>query len=322
MAELEQPDLTTLTVQLLSAYVANNSVASEDLAALITTTRTALSGEPKAETPTEPEYPAAVTVRKSLASRDHILSMIDGKPYKTLKRHLTTHGLTPADYRARYNLSKDYPMVAPGYSEQRREVAQRLGLGRKANIPATDATSNGSPPVELSVTTEALQPDDTSSASSPKTRGPKVQAKPADATHSKRRNSKAAPSPAETVTAQTPPPAVATMADDAATAPEPSVEQETVRAEATIAKKPGRKTGQKSVLATPSKPRARKPATAVEASLPPANAVAPTTPEPEDKTGLKSGSSNVSRSRKTNAKAPNPKTKPARKAKTEATPTE
>lgn len=85
------------------------------------------------------EFTPAVSVRKSLASPDHILSMIDGKPYKSLKRHLSGHGLTPAEYRARYGLKSDYPMVAPGYSAQRREVAKRLGLGRKRQEPIAPA---------------------------------------------------------------------------------------------------------------------------------------------------------------------------------------
>ncbi len=131
MAETDEGDLTSLTVQLLSAYVANNPVPSNELAALIETTRKALSGEVAAPEEEAPIHTPAVTVRKSLASRDHIVSMIDGKPYRSLKRHLSSHGLTPADYRQRYNLAADYPMVAPGYSEQRREVAKRLGLGRK-----------------------------------------------------------------------------------------------------------------------------------------------------------------------------------------------
>lgn len=134
MADIEQPDLTALTVQLLSAYFANNSVPSNEIAALIETTRAALVGKAEPDAPATPEYVPAVTVRKSLASRDQIISMIDGKAYKTLKRHLAGHGLTPADYRSRYNLPADYPMVAPGYSEHRREVAKRLGLGRKANV--------------------------------------------------------------------------------------------------------------------------------------------------------------------------------------------
>lgn len=73
----------------------------------------------------------AVSVRKSLESRDYLISLIDGKPYKTLKRHLARHGLTPEEYRERYSLKPDYPMVAPSYSEARRTVAKQLGLGQK-----------------------------------------------------------------------------------------------------------------------------------------------------------------------------------------------
>ena len=81
------------------------------------------------EAPTE--YVPAVSARKSLASKDHIISRIDGKPYKTLRRHLATHGLTPEEYRERYGLKPDYPMVAESYSESRRAMAKKIGLGRK-----------------------------------------------------------------------------------------------------------------------------------------------------------------------------------------------
>lgn len=138
MSDDNTPDITTLTVQLLSAFVSNNTVPGEGLADLIRTTRAALTENPsvtsgEAQTTT---YAPAVSARKSLSSPDHILSMIDGKPYKTLKRHLATHGLSPDQYRERYNLPKSYPLVAPSYSEARRAVATRLGLGRK---PVTSA---------------------------------------------------------------------------------------------------------------------------------------------------------------------------------------
>ena len=80
---------------------------------------------------TNAEFTPAVSVRKSLASKDHIISLIDGKPYKTLRRHLSTHGLTAEQYRERYNLKADYPMVAESYSLVRREMAKKIGLGRK-----------------------------------------------------------------------------------------------------------------------------------------------------------------------------------------------
>lgn len=131
MSEADKPDLTALTVQLLSSYVANNAVPNDALADLIRTTKAALAEDGKVEAVPEATVVPAVSAKASLASKDHIVSMIDGKPYKTLKRHLSGHGLTPEDYRARFKLPADYPMVAPNYSEQRRRVAKELGLGRK-----------------------------------------------------------------------------------------------------------------------------------------------------------------------------------------------
>lgn len=92
-----------------------------------------------------PELTPAVGVRKSLSSKDHIISMIDGKPYKTLKRHLSTHGMTPAEYRARYNLKADYPMVAENYAAFRRETAKKLGLGRKPAAVQAEKTVAAKP---------------------------------------------------------------------------------------------------------------------------------------------------------------------------------
>ncbi|SEJ91985.1 transcriptional regulator, MucR family [Sphingobium sp. AP50] len=140
MADTDKADLTQLTVQLLSAYVANNSVASEDLATLIKTTRTALLDEQTLSQALKPDYVPAVTIRKSLGSPDHILSLIDGKPYKMLKRHLAQHGLTPDQYRERYGLSRDYPMTAKSYSEARRATAARIGLGSR-QVKKAESTS-------------------------------------------------------------------------------------------------------------------------------------------------------------------------------------
>jgi len=136
LSEDQHINYTALTVELVASYVANNSVRADDLAGLIASTHSALAAldRPSQNTetvPAEQEHTAAVTQRKSLSNPDHILSMIDGKPYKSLKRHLSSRGLTPDQYRQRYNLPTSYPMVASGYSEQRREVAKRLGLGRK-----------------------------------------------------------------------------------------------------------------------------------------------------------------------------------------------
>jgi len=136
MADGETNNLTQLTVDLLGAYVANNQVEHSDLAQLIQSTHAALKGieAPEVATPQEPDHKPAVSLRKSLGSKSHIISMIDGKPYQTLKRHLGKHGLTPQQYRERFNLPKSYPMVAPDYSQARRAIAEKLGLGRKLKV--------------------------------------------------------------------------------------------------------------------------------------------------------------------------------------------
>lgn len=123
--------LITLTSDIVAAHVSNNSVSVDDLPILISNVYGALSslGEeaPAAETPPEP----AVSIRSSVKP-DHIVCLEDGKKLKMLKRHLATHyNLTPEQYRARWNLPADYPMVAPNYAEKRRELAKQIGLGRK-----------------------------------------------------------------------------------------------------------------------------------------------------------------------------------------------
>lgn len=144
---------TELTIAWLGNQ--NNRVAPEDVPAFLRmmhATITDLSSS-TAAAPTEPtesaepeqKFTPAVTVRKSLASKDHILSMIDGKPYKALKRHLSTHGLTPDEYRARYNLKADYPMVAQSYSAARREMAHKIGLGAKGRQAKAMAVATTAP---------------------------------------------------------------------------------------------------------------------------------------------------------------------------------
>jgi len=133
---MNEPDtLTTLTAEIAASFVANNHVAVGDIGNMISSVHDALAGLGKTPEPEEPQFVPAVTIRKSLANPAKIISMIDGKPYSLLKRHLTTHGLTPAEYRARYNLPADYPMTAPAYSAQRKAMAQKIGLGRKTKAP-------------------------------------------------------------------------------------------------------------------------------------------------------------------------------------------
>jgi len=125
--------LVTLTADIVSAHVANNSVAVGDLARLIANVHGALAGLGTGAQQ-EPESVArepAVSVRSSVKP-DAITCLICGARQKTLKRHLTTsHDLTPAQYRSEFALKPDYPMVAPNYSEQRRTLAKAIGLGTK-----------------------------------------------------------------------------------------------------------------------------------------------------------------------------------------------
>ena len=123
--------LITLTSDIVAAHVSNNSVAVGDLATLITNVYTVLAGLKPAEPQAEPLPEPAVSIRSSVKN-DHIVCLEDGKKLKMLKRHLATrYNLTPDQYRARWNLPADYPMVAPAYAEKRRELAKKIGLGRK-----------------------------------------------------------------------------------------------------------------------------------------------------------------------------------------------
>jgi predicted transcriptional regulator len=118
---------------------------------------TGAAAQSEAETQPTAEFTPAVTVRKSLASQDHILSMIDGKPYRTLTRHLSSNGLTPEDYRARYGLKADYPMTAPSYSEARRAMAKKIGLGRKPGQKVAAKASVAEKPKSVSAAKKAAK---------------------------------------------------------------------------------------------------------------------------------------------------------------------
>lgn len=129
-------ELRPIACELVCAYMEHNKLPAQDLGALIGATYDSLARlgtEPEAKTLLEPVV-GAVSLRKSLASPEHIVSMIDGKPYRMLKRHLSGHGMTPREYRIRYGLPSDYPMVAPAYREARSAMAKRLGLGRKPAV--------------------------------------------------------------------------------------------------------------------------------------------------------------------------------------------
>jgi predicted transcriptional regulator len=123
--------LITLTSDIVAAHVSNNNVAVEDVSTLIGSVYSALAGlgNSAAAEPARPE--PAVSVRASV-KKDHLVCLEDGKKMKMLKRHLMTeHGMTPDDYRQRWGLNSDYPMVAPDYADTRRDLAKKIGLGRK-----------------------------------------------------------------------------------------------------------------------------------------------------------------------------------------------
>ena len=156
MADETNTDLVELATELTIAWLGNpnNRASADEVPTFLRTMHAAvseLSGQTSGSTSTDVsdetigEHVPAVTPRKSLSSKEHIISLIDGKAYKTLRRHLSTHGLTPQEYRARYKLKPDYPMVAQNYSEQRRAMAVKIGLGSKGRKARTESAAPAAP---------------------------------------------------------------------------------------------------------------------------------------------------------------------------------
>ncbi len=126
-----QDTLITLTADIVAAHVSNNSVAVNDLPQLIQNVHSALSGLGSKPSVPEPKPEPKVPIRSSIKP-DYIVCLEDGKKLKMLKRHLMTHyQMTPDQYRQKWGLNADYPMVAPNYAEQRRTLAKSIGLGTK-----------------------------------------------------------------------------------------------------------------------------------------------------------------------------------------------
>jgi len=133
----DQSNLIEMTAGIVSAYVGNNVVATADLPALIQRVHAALAtvGSPAVEPAPAPKEPA-VTIKKSITP-DFLICLEDGRKFKSLKRHLRTkYDMTPEEYRAKWNLPKDYPMVAPNYAEARSNLAKQMGLGQGGRKPA------------------------------------------------------------------------------------------------------------------------------------------------------------------------------------------
>jgi predicted transcriptional regulator len=138
MADAQEENLLTLTADIVSAHISNNSVSVGEVPGLIARVHGALAGLGVEAPVIEPPQKPAVSVRASVRP-DHIVCLEDGKKLKMLKRHLMTHyQLTPEQYRTKWNLPADYSMVAPDYAERRKALALKIGLGRKrSGVPSS-----------------------------------------------------------------------------------------------------------------------------------------------------------------------------------------
>ena len=135
MSDNNHDALAELIAEIVSAYVSNNAVRPDQLPTLIADVRAALTRANQGTAEPEPERQEPVVSIRSSVRPDYIVCLEDGRKFKSLRRHLQNeHGMTPDEYRAKWGLKKDYPMVAPAYSEARSNLAKELGLGRK---PAT-----------------------------------------------------------------------------------------------------------------------------------------------------------------------------------------
>ncbi|MBE7203707.1 MAG: MucR family transcriptional regulator [Parafilimonas terrae] len=129
--EISTPSMLQQVGAIVAAYVSRNAVGVADLPSLIDQVHTAIAVLKDQPGGAHGSGLPAAEVEASI-QRDGLISFIDGRPYKTLKRHLTAHGLTPERYRAQYRLPADYPMVAPGYAAKRSQIAKAIQLGHKA----------------------------------------------------------------------------------------------------------------------------------------------------------------------------------------------
>jgi predicted transcriptional regulator len=156
MDQPEQPlDFASITADIVSSYVANNSIHRGDLPNVIASVHAALQGlaAPKQAEPEKPE--PRISIKKSITP-DFLISLEDGKQYKTLKRHLGKLGLTAEEYRAKWGLPADYPMVAPSYAAKRSELARSSGLGQMRRKNAAKAAAKSDEKVTASM--EAVKP--------------------------------------------------------------------------------------------------------------------------------------------------------------------
>ena len=152
MTDDTSADLIALAADIVSAHISHNNVSAADLPGLITSVHAALAKTGKSAEPEPAALQPAVSVRSSI-KQDYIVCLEDGKKLKMLKRYLrTNYDMTPEEYRSKWNLPRDYPMVAPAYADQRRSLATLIGLGRKKTVEAVEAVSETVPvPVKKAV---------------------------------------------------------------------------------------------------------------------------------------------------------------------------
>lgn len=148
--------LIGLTVSLVSAYAANNSVQRSDLSSLIEAVYSALASLGAPQPALESQKPTPpISIKKSITP-DYLVSMEDGRRYKSLRRHLSGRGLTPDEYRMKWNLPRDYPMVAPNYAKERSDLARAMGLGRKReSAPTPEALRTATAPEQPASASDA-----------------------------------------------------------------------------------------------------------------------------------------------------------------------
>ena len=135
---VDNVSLVTLTADIAAAYVSNNQIATNDIAGLIAAVHSALGGIGRPAIAEAQAVEPAVSIKASVKP-DYIVCLEDGKKLKMLKRYIATrYNMTPAEYRAKWGLKSDYPMVAPSYSETRKALALNSGLGRKSAAPKAE----------------------------------------------------------------------------------------------------------------------------------------------------------------------------------------
>ena len=144
--QADQPlDYVELTSDVVAAYVSHNRISPTELADLIASVHRSLAGLGTPAAPEPEKLEPRIPIRKTITP-DHLISLEDGKKYRSLKRHLTGRGLTPEMYRAKWGLPHDYPMIAPSYSKQRSDLARQLGLGQLRGKQNKDAPAAAEAP--------------------------------------------------------------------------------------------------------------------------------------------------------------------------------